>query len=350
MCYVNKGTRQKEKGYAKQSPSTKSSFAPARRKQEDTPKNQQLDPHPNLYTSFLPESLSQMLKDCISYRIPSVQKKSTVSCPLCRRAFFNDDALNKHILQRHTKREIENFLDIEEERRNDPNEIKVQWIGRYISCPPFTSTIPLDICYHHIPPHPKCLKCAESIERFPMFPPIRFYKSVYFEHNLSSTTNLEGKSSSYHSSSDKASKHRQFHFNLKDKECCVELENGSFAKIEALCEDNFKRNFIGLKHFVTHDTFKGIVEAKGLSFSSYCEDNGIKLNKSDELILDSEVHWMEMTKVNSRVYIFFCDEDEFLQRKLNMGVSIDSPNKKPTSILKFCQLEWLGDGLKSLLF
>ena len=251
--------------------------------------------------------------------------------------------LNKHILHRHTKVEIENYLEIQDEKRNETNEIQVHWIGRYISCPPFTSTIPIDICYNHIPPHPKCLKCNESIERCPMFPPIRFYQSVYFQYVLSS--NRDDTPSDCTISSDRTQ--RQFHFNMKDDECCVVLESGRFAKVEALCEDNFKRCFIGVKYFATYEAFKATFEeTKGLSFTGYCDDNNIELNPSDELILTVDVEWVEMTKVVGRTYVFFCNEDEFLQRKMNMGFF--RGDSISYSTLKFCQMQWLDDELKIL--
>lgn len=127
------------------------------------------------------------------------------------------------------------------------------------------------------------------------------------------------------------------------------FDNGSVAQIEALCEDNFKRCFIGVKRFLSYDNFKDIIVSQGLSFTKYREQNEFEMNTDDELILCSKIDWVEMIHVVERVHVFFCNEEDFLQRKINMGLSIDTDFDMSFQQLKFCHRQWTGDRLESVI-
>ena len=292
------------------------------------------------YTSFSPENLNIMLKECIRYRIPSIEKKRTIPCPLCSYTFFDETMLNKHLLRRHTKKEIENHLHITR-NQSQFNHLSVQWIGTSTIVPPLPPPVPIDICFNHVPPHPKCLKCKVSIETCPLFPPIRFYLGAFFQYDVPiQSSELRPGPVPQHECQNSFER-RKFHFDVNNKDFGIIMENGKIGKIEALCEDRFQRSFLGIKYYFTSEEFNNYLLERGESMNEYCRPRGILMDKENELILDSKVEWVNMTMVKDRCLIFTCNKSRFTEKKKNMGLSIEESIKG----VKFCRLQWSGNRL-----
>lgn len=301
-----------------------------------------------------------MMKECTKHRIKKAGKKESIPCPLCEYSFFDVTMRNKHLLRRHTKNEIEIYLENQKNQNVNKFNIEVQWIGKYRIVPPLPSPIPLNICYNHVPPHPKCQKCMESFQKCPLFPPIRFYKSAFVQFDDDNDGNAivvsatEFACSFDHNDVVDVQSTRKFHFNIETSDFGVILEDTRIAKVEALCEDRFKRYFIGIKFYYSLEEFDIFLMKNGkcnnrlkhsLSTLRNSKMNEEDSRNNDELILDSSsVHWIEMTQVKGRCYILQCDESSFNQTKMNMGIT----NDDNVNDIKFYHLQWLGNSLEEL--
>ncbi len=284
------------------------------------------------YKSFSPSNLKDMLQDIIKHRIPVVEKRSTIQCPLCNLSFYEQNLMNKHFLRRHTKTEIENYLHFNPVQSGN-DHINIQWIGHYTIVPPLPSPIPIEICYNHIPPHPKCLKCNESINKYPFFPPLRFYSSAFFQYYVPSTTDDA-----------KCDETFTFHFDMNNKDLGVVMDNGRIAQIESLCEDRFKRNFLGVKYYFSYNELHNYLLEKATLATRIIDTQQLNvLDKEHELVLDSRIDWVNMTKVKDRCLVFKCNKARFIETADNMGLSGQS-----NPGIKFCRFRWTGTELMEM--
>lgn len=284
------------------------------------------------YTSFSHSNLKAMLLECIKERIPTVEKKHTIECPLCKLLCFDEFMLNKHIFQRHTKQEIELYLRFHHENNSNSN-IDVQYIGNYIIVPPLEAPVTVNICQNHVPPHPKCKQCNDGMDRYPMFPPLRFYSRVFFHHKNSVGDSDTGNKS-------------KFHFDVSNKELGIVLVNGRIAQIEALCQDRWQRNFLGIRYYFTYEELRKYLLEKGSSIADCCKQNGVIIDIETELVLDSNIDWVNMMKVKDRCHVFKCDHLSFIQKMTNMGCG--DQYDLFTYKMKFCRLQWTGSSLEEL--
>jgi hypothetical protein len=281
------------------------------------------------YKSYSPSNLKDMLQKCIKYRIPVVEKRSTMKCPLCNLSFYEETLMNKHFLRRHTKKEIENYLHFNQAQSGN-DHINIQWIGDYTIVPPLPSPIPIEICYNHVPPHPKCLKCNESINKYPFFPPLRFYSSAFFQYDARSTND------------EKYGKIFTFHFNMNNQDLGIVMGNGRIAQIQSICEDRFERNFLGVKYYFSYAELLNYLPEKDTSATRK------KLNVLDkeyELVLDSRIDWVNMTNVKDRCLVFKCNKAKFTEIRENMVLSRES-----NQCIKFCRFRWTGTALVDMDF
>lgn len=137
---------------------------------------------------------------------------------------------------------------------------------------------------------------------------------------------------------------RKFHFDVNNEDFGIIMENGRIAKIEALCEDRFKRCFLGIKYYFTSEEFNNYLIERGESMNECCHRYGIHIDKENELILDSKVGWVNMKMVKERCLIFTCNKTKFMEKKKNMGISIEESIKG----IKFCRLQWSENEIKEM--
>ena len=77
----------------------------------------------------------------------------------------------------------------------------------------------------------------------------------------------------------------------------------------------------------------------------FCLEEKMSLIESwdewNELIVESEMQWVEMSRMIGRCRVFSCNKDEFYEKKSQMGLELDeeSPN------IKFCRYMWNGTSI-----
>ena len=253
---------------------------------------------------FSSKRLSVMLNDCVEYRKASSQKRITTPCPLCELGFFDINLLQNHLMRRHTLSEIEYALSCHRALQcgdhdgHTHRQIRVDWVGSYITVPPLPSLVPLNLCHHHVPPHPKCNLCRKTANSSPLFPPIRFYQKSFVECRTHAIQVQGVEEEGGDEFTGKGT--RCFHFDLEDDELAVvykedEGEEGNVGKLVALCEDARNKYFVGVQRY--------------LSTVPHSVDVTVDL-QSNEWIIESAVKFIDMTKIVGRRRVVHCSVEE----------------------------------------
>ena len=253
---------------------------------------------------FSSKRLSVMLNDCVEYRKASSRKRTTTPCPLCELGFFDINLLQKHLMRRHTLSEIEYALSCNRALQcgdhdgHTHQQIRVDWVGSYITVPPLPSPVPLNLCYHHVPPHPKCNLCLKTANSSPLFPPIRFYQKSFVEcrTNAIQVQGVEEEGGDTFTGDGT----RCFHFDLEDDELAVVYKEDEgeekVGKLVSLCEDARNKYFVGVQRY--------------LSTVPHSVDVTIDL-QSNEWIIESTVKFVDMTKIVGRRRVVHCSVEGF---------------------------------------
>lgn len=253
-----------------------------------------------LMVRFSPERLGSMMDKCVEYKHKSIQPKSTTPCPLCKLDFYSINLLQNHLKRRHTIEEINYSLFGYHSDSSRNCRIHVEWVGLAKVVPPLPPPVSLNICNHHVPPHPKCAMCRDGMANSPLFPPIRFYDVAFMERR----TNVPHENKPGHEDEKEQvqEKIHNFHFNLQDKDLAVVLDidikrGTNIGYLVALCEDGRGKFYVGVQYYLpTADR--------------------------EELTKDSEVHFVPMKKVIDRKHIFHCTRTEFLEKKQELGANV----------------------------
>jgi len=254
---------------------------------------------------FSSKRLSVMLNNCVEYRNASSRKKITTPCPLCELGFFDTNLLQNHLMRRHTLSDIEYALSCNRALQCGDHDgrtyrqIRVDWVGRYIIVPPLPPPVPLNICYHHVPPHPKCNLCLKTANSSPLFPPIRFYKKSFVECRTN-VIHMQGVGEEW---GDKFAddETRCFHFDVEDDELAVvykeeDEREEKVGKLVSLCEDARNNFFVGVQRY--------------LSTVPHPVDVTVDL-QSNEWIIESTIKFVDMTKIVGRRRIVHCPVEGF---------------------------------------
>ena len=267
-----------------------------------------------------------MLEKCLSYKNAPNRSKTIVNCPLCSKSFFDPRMSKKHLLKRHTRHEIEFFLS-KLTNKEDANNLKLRvlWTGNYVTSPPMPPPVPLKICFKHVPPHPKCKLCQEIAGDCPLYPPIKFYTTAF----VSTEIQDEEISQEFRQSN--------FHFNLNDKEQGVIIKCHSsemtwkrFARLKAMCQDGFQRYLLGVSFYFSH---KENISCLGKEVTL-----GHTWDEENELIVESDVHWIDMSRIVGRCRVYSCNREKFYEQKSHMGFDLDEESPQ----IKFCEYLWNG--------
>ena len=96
-----------------------------------------------------------------------------------------------------------------------------------------------------------------------------------------------------------------------------------------MCQDGFDRYFLGVSLYFSHEEN----EKKSLlgSLDHTWDDE-------NELIVDSEIHWIDMAQIVGRCRVFSCNRADFYEQKNQMGFDLD----KESPGIKFCEYMWNG--------
>jgi hypothetical protein len=198
----------------------------------------------------------------------------------------------------------------------------VEWLGKFQVVPPLPSPVPLELCYHHVPPHPKCKICKNASVSTPLFPPIRFYNEAFME--LRTLVNKHGGESNLRRCGDEKDavheKISNYHLKLGDEQnvSAVVFQEGNDGHLRtghlvALCEDGRDKSYIGVRCYYQ-----------------------LTDSPTHEWFMESEVNFIEMKKIVGRRYVFHCHEKEFTKIKEGM-TSATASTKAITEELKYCQ-------------
>ena len=281
--------------------------------------------------TFSPKRLASMMDQCVQYRKFPSQPKPTTPCPLCKLEFFDVELLQNHLTRRHTRQEIDYTYHLQTnnfDHNRDQMKFHVEWVGKFKVVPPLPSPVPLKICYHHVPPHPKCALCRDASTASPLFPPIHFYDAAFTERR----TLVQTKDNACDGDEEeKVEVIQNFHFNLEDQDLAVIFQEEAHGRIEAghpvaLCEDGRCNYYVGVQCY-SHS------------------HSHLNVNSTDEWVMESEVKFVEMTRVIGRRHVFHCDEVEFAKKKQEMRTVTTSASKTMEDGIKYCKFMRKGDAL-----
>ena len=250
---------------------------------------------------------------------------------MCQKTFFDQAMAKRHVIKRHTKREI-NFFIANLTDEHCGHHLTVQWAGKFVATPPMPPPVPVKVCFNHVPPHPQCKLCQSVVNECSLFPPIRFYTKAFVRNEINGLgINQEFTNCNYH-------------IDLNDKEQGVVIYDDNptsegnekrIARLLSICQDGFQRQFLGLSFYISHAQMENIpiLEEKLSLIESWDENN--------ELIVESDIHWVEMSRIIGRCRVFSCSKAEFDEKKSQMGYG---PGEKSPNI-KFCRYIWNGTSI-----
>ena len=272
---------------------------------------------------FSPRRLESMLDQCVQYRDVGVEPKATTPCPLCNAQFFSTDMLESHLTRRHTLHEIEYEIKMRKDNTTTQGQIRVEWVGKAAIVPPLQPPVPMKLCFHHVPPHPKCRVCNELVGKSPLFPPIRFYDSGFMEYRYRIPCKVE-RNDDLHDGGERID-HTEtvlnFHFNVGNHDLAIVYQEDGcdeqIGHVAAICEDGRKKYYVGVQRYVP-EVSRSIQEG---------------MRNKDELIMESKINFVEMKKVIGRRHVFQCTKDQFVRKKQEMNIGNLSH-----SHLKYCEL------------
>jgi len=199
--------------------------------------------------------------------------------------------------------------------------VEVKWCGKYTLVPQLPPPVLMNVCRHHAYLHPKCKVCKTMMTEIPMFPPIKFYQAAFVQNKHKTKTD--------------ASDSDVFDFNFKNKEHCVVVEekNNSMGKgserigqIEALCEDQFGRCYMGVLFYFSRDEIRILLNKHNLNLpnpSTFVYDS--------EVVIDSKLSWVKISDVKRRCYVFTRPQ----KKEMELGTAVD-PNIK-LNYFYFCE-------------